>query len=166
MRNLRLLPDLDLWIERNQLVRFHPLPQSVNGRCINCCQPISELEKTADTGGMLNAAPFSDVIELCKKIARKHCLHEPNRASPGQFAHAQAWSETGNLVLFPQAYSGEVFALGLGSQAKPKWPIGRKNLRLRLRHSRAWFLSTPTKQRDFFNSSCICLYAVELGSPE
>jgi hypothetical protein len=24
---------------------------------------------------------------------------------------------------------------------------------LRLRHSRAWFLSTPTKKRDFFNYS-------------
>src|SRR4030095_5820094 len=98
---------------------------------------------------MLNAAPFSDVIELRKKIARKHSLHEPDRASPGQFAHAQPWSETGDLVLFPQANSGEVLALGLGSQAKPKWPIGRQNLRLRLRHSRAWFLST-TKGARFF----------------
>ena len=46
-----------------------------------------------------------------------------------------------------------MLALGLGSKAKPKWPIGRQNLRLRLRHSRAWFLSTPTKERDFFNYS-------------
>jgi hypothetical protein len=153
MRDLHLLADLDLWIERDQLLGFHLLPQSVNGRRVNCCQPISKLDKTADTGSMLNAAPLSDVIELRKKIARKHSLHEPDRASPGQFAHAQPWSETGNLVLFPQADSGEVLAFGLGSQAKPKWPIGRENLRLRHRHSRAWFLSTPTKERDFFNYS-------------
>jgi len=86
---------------------------------------------------MLNAAPFSDVIELRKKIARKHGFHEPDSASPGQFSHAQPWSETDNLVLFPQANSGKVLAFGLGSKAKPKWPIGRKNLRLRFRHSRA-----------------------------
>jgi len=55
--------------------------------------------------------------------------------------------------LFPQANSGKVLALGLGSKAKPKWPVGRENLRLRLRHSRACFLSTPTKKRDFFNYS-------------
>ncbi len=70
---------------------------------------------------MFHAAPFGDVIELREKIARKHCLHEPDRASPGQFAHAQPWSETGNLVLFSQANSGEVLAFGLGSQAEPKW---------------------------------------------
>jgi len=69
---------------------------------------------------MLNSTPFSYIIELRKKIARKHSLHEPNRASPSQFAHAQPWSETGNLVLFPQADSSEVLALGLGAQAKPK----------------------------------------------
>jgi hypothetical protein len=137
MRDLHLLADLDLRIERHQFVGFHPLPQSFNGRCIDCCQPISELDKAADTGGMLNAAPLSDVIELRKKIARKHCFHEPNRASPGQFAHAQPWSETGDLVLFPQTDSSEVLAFGLSSQAKPKWPIGRENLRLRHRHSRA-----------------------------
>jgi hypothetical protein len=55
--------------------------------------------------------------------------------------------------LLSQTNSGEVLALGLGSKAKPKWPVGRENLRLRLRHSRAWFLSTPTKKRDFFNYS-------------
>jgi hypothetical protein len=32
MRNLHFLADLDFWIERDQLFRFHPLPQSVNGR--------------------------------------------------------------------------------------------------------------------------------------
>ena len=86
---------------------------------------------------MLNSAPFSDIIELRKKIARKHCFHEPDSPSLGQFAHAQTWSETGNLVLFPQTNSGEVLAFSLGSQAKPKWAVGRENLRLRLRHSRA-----------------------------
>jgi len=30
------------------------------------------------------------------------------------------------LVLFPQTNSGEVLAFSLGSQAKPKWPIGRQ----------------------------------------
>jgi len=69
---------------------------------------------------MLNSTPFSYIIELSKKIARKHSLHEPDRAPPGQFAHAQPWSETGNLVLFPQADSSEVLALGLSAQAKPK----------------------------------------------
>ena len=86
---------------------------------------------------MLNAPPFNDVIELRKKIARKHGFHEPDSASPGQFAHAQPWGETNDLVLFAQANSGEVLPFGLGSQAKPKWPIGRKDLRVRLRHSRA-----------------------------
>jgi hypothetical protein len=69
---------------------------------------------------MLDAAPLSDVIELRKKISRKHGFDKPDCASPGQFPHSQPWSETGNLVLFPQANSGEVFAFGLGSQAKPK----------------------------------------------
>jgi hypothetical protein len=156
------LANLDLWIERDQFVGFHPMPQSINGRRINCRQAISELDKTADTGSMLNAAPFSDVIELRKKIARKHSLHEPNRASPGQLAHPQPWSETGNLVLFPQTNSGEVFAFGLGSETKPKWPIGGQKLRLRLRHSRAWFPSIPTKERDLFNSSSFCWHPAEL----
>jgi hypothetical protein len=56
------------------------------------------------------------------------------------------------VVLFPQTDRGEVLAFSLGSQAKPKWPVGRENLWLRLRHSRLVSL-IPTKERDFFNYS-------------
>src|SRR5438067_12341656 len=98
---------------------------------------------------MLNSTPFSYIIELRKKIARKHSLHEPNRASPRQFAHAQPWSETGNLVLSPQADSTAVLALLLGAEAKSKRPIGWKDFGLRVRHSLAWFHSFPTEARGF-----------------
>jgi hypothetical protein len=102
---------------------------------------------------VLDTAPFSDVVELRKEIAGKHCLHEPNWASPRQFSHAQAWRETYNLVLLTQSDSSEMLAFRLSPQAKPERLIGWKNLRLGLRHSRAWFLSTPTEKRDLFNCS-------------
>jgi hypothetical protein len=56
-------------------------------------------------------------------------------------------------VLLTQSDSSEMLAFRLSPQAKPERLIGWKNLRLGLRHSRAWFLSTPTKKRDFFNYS-------------
>src|SRR5437660_4402391 len=83
---------------------------------------------------MLDAAPFSDVVELRKEIAGKHCLHEPDRASPCQFAHAQARCETHDLVLLAQGDSGEMLALRLSTQAKPERSVGWKNLWLRFRH--------------------------------
>jgi hypothetical protein len=129
------------------------LPQSVNRRRINCCQPIPELNKTADAWGMLDSAPLSDVIELRKKITWKHSFYEPDSAPLGQFAHPQARSETSDLVLFSQTNSGEVLAFSLGAQAKPKWSIGRENLWLRLRHSARLIAFIPTKKRSLFNSS-------------
>ena len=112
-----------------------------------------KLDQPAHTEGMLDATPFSDVVELRKEVAGKHCLHKPDRASPRQFAHAQARCETHDLVLLAQSDSGKMLPLGLSTQAKPEWPVGWKNLRLRLRHSCAGFLSIPTKKRDFFNYS-------------
>ena len=153
MRDLELLANLDFRIERDQLLGFHPLPQSVNRRESIVANRSPELNKTAHAWGMLDAAPFSDVIELRKKIPRKHCFHEPDGAPPGQFAHPQARSETGDLVLFSQTNSGEMLALSLGSQAKPKWPVGREYLGLRLRHSARLIASIPTKKRGLFNSS-------------
>jgi len=40
-------------------------------------------------------------------------------------------------VLLAQGDSGEMLALRLSTQAKPERSVGWKNLRLRLRHSRA-----------------------------
>jgi hypothetical protein len=51
--------------------------------------------------------------------------------------------------LFPQTNSGEVLAFSLGSQAKPKWPVGRENLRLRLRHSRLISFNPYQEARSF-----------------
>src|SRR6478609_7567849 len=94
---------------------------------------------------MLDAAPFSDVVELRKEIAGKHCLHEPDRASPCQFAHAQARCETHDLVLLAQGDSGEMLALRLSTQAKPERSVGWKNLRLRFRHRVRISQSLPSR---------------------
>src|SRR5690349_424041 len=98
---------------------------------------------------MLNAAPFSDVVELCKEVAGKHCLHEPNWSPPCQFAHAQAWGETHDPVLLAQSDGGEMFALGLSTQTKPERSVVWKNLRLGLRHSRAGFPSSLPRSAIF-----------------
>src|SRR5205814_3477831 len=76
-----------------------------------------KLDQPAYTECMLDATPFSHVVELRKEVAGKHCLHKPDRAAPRQFAHAQARCETHDLVLLAQSDSGEMLALGLSTQA-------------------------------------------------
>src|SRR5438477_9368411 len=76
-----------------------------------------KLDQPAHTEGMLDATPFSNVVELRKEVAGKHCLHKPDRASPRQFAHAQARCETHDLVLLAQSDSGEMLPLRLSTQA-------------------------------------------------
>src|SRR5205823_14850853 len=107
-------------------------------------QSISKLDQTTDAGCMRHAAPFSDVIELRKEVAGKHCLHEPDRASARQFAHAQPRRETHDLVLLAEGDSGEMFTLGLSTQAKPERSVAWKNLRVRLGHRAGILQSLPS----------------------
>ena len=141
MRDLDLLANLEFRIQREQFVNLHSLPERVNDCRVDCGQSIAKLNKTADAGRMLDTAPFSDVVELRKEVAREHCLDEPDRASSRQLAHAQAWCETHNPMLLAQSDGGEMLALRLSPQAKPERSIGWKNLWLRFRHRTRIFQS-------------------------
>src|SRR5436190_1205711 len=129
MRHIYLLYVLELRNDRDQISIHHSLAQGVEDGGDDCRQSVPKPNYTTDAGCMLDAAPFSNVVELRKEVAGKHCLHEPDRASPCQFAHAQARCETHDLVLFAQGDGGEMLPLRLSTQAKPERSVGWKNLR-------------------------------------
>src|SRR5205814_6197605 len=165
MRDLDLLADFEFRIERDQFVSLHSLAQGIDDGGVDCRQSIPKLNQTTDTRCMLDTPPFSDVVELGKEVAGKHCLHKPDRASPCQFAHAQARCKTLDPMLLAQSDGGEMLALRLSTQAKPERSVGWKNLRLRLGHRARIFQSLPS-HANFSTPALSPAIPVELDSAE
>jgi len=84
-------------------------------------EAVTKMDDRADAGGVLDLVKMKGWSKAREEVVGEEGFDESDGASAGGLAQAEARAEDGNLMDEAEVGGGDVFALGLGTDAEPAW---------------------------------------------